>query len=107
MPQNHRLITGYVDVPPRVPQTVDFRTCGSNENQLIIAAGTPLMLLDALADRTSYRFTLNVIPLESVDQTIPFRSNGMEIGVQSPGVWFDGPLLSPFSRLLNHRWIST
>ena len=75
MPNSLRLTTTPVDVPQRVPQTIDFLSSGERENKLSIVGAIPLMLVDVLEDITSYRFSIIIIPQESADQSITVEIN--------------------------------
>jgi hypothetical protein len=64
-----------IDVAQRVPQVIDFLSSGERENKLYLAGDIPLVLVDALSDRTSYRFTIMVVPQENSDQSITVEIN--------------------------------
>jgi hypothetical protein len=57
-----RLTNNGINVPPRVPQTVDVFSSGENENTLVFRGiGYSLLLKDAFVDRTTYRFEIIAI----------------------------------------------
>jgi len=70
MPGAHRLAPTFVDVFPRVPQTIDFLQASESDNRLVLSAGTPFVLRDAFSESTTYRMTINVIPQTGPDQVI-------------------------------------
>jgi hypothetical protein len=75
MPNSHRLTRTPVDVPPRVPQVVDFLSSGERENKLSIAGETPLVLVGVLDEITTYRFTIMVVPQDCPDRSICVEIN--------------------------------